>query len=384
MHLCFAFAHRRRPWFHGASWIRIGALVLATTVALPAQDVPPKRLTRLSRGVNLAHWFWWAQEKEAEHKILRTKYVADDFAQMRASGIRFIRLTIDPTLFFDEANPAQLKPEFLPDLDAALDLMNRHDLAVIVAPFPNKEFRARFDQDDALVQKFTAFWQALARHLAPRSPDDIVLEVMNEPSHHMTPQRWESIQAGLLAAMRAGAPNDTLIANSNQGGGGTELPPLTPFADRNIVYDFHFYDLHAFTHQGVGPGKPGQAEIHGLLYPVDAANKAQAGVGVSATAKKLLAEYNCNRAVFAASIGQTAAWAQRNHVAVICDEMGVNTLAPAESRCRWFSDVRQILEGDHIGWAVWDYDSDGFGVAHPDHGHRIPDPAAFQALGLKP
>jgi len=359
-------------------------LVWLTSLLLPAEGIPADRLVRLSRGVNLAHWFWWMQGKDAEHKILRTKYSAGDFAQMRAAGIRYIRLTIDPALYFDEKNPGQLKAEFLPDLDAALDLMSAHDLAVIVAPFPNKEFRSRFDKDDVLVQDFTIFWQALARHLAKRSPDYLFLEVMNEPSHNMSPARWESIQGRLLDAMRAGAPTLTLIANSNQGGGGSELPPLKPYADPNIVYDFHFYDLHTFTHQGLGAGKPGISEIHGLNYPADEANKAHVAQGLSATAHRFLADYNSSRAVFAASIGETASWAQRNHVTVICDEMGVNTGAPAESRCRWFKDVRQILEGDHIGWAIWDYDSDGFGIAHPDHGQRIPDSAAYQALGLTP
>ena len=52
---------------------------------------------------------------------------------------------------------------------------------------------------------------------------------------------------------------------------------MHPLADGNVIYNFHFYDPHEFTHQGAGWGEPWWSYTHGIPYP--AYGKHDAGVG---------------------------------------------------------------------------------------------------------
>src|SRR6266511_4738400 len=62
--------------------------------------------------------------------------------------------------------------------------------------------------------------------------------------------RGFGIQGKLITAIRAGAPQHTIIASGHRWSGPYELLFLEPYADRNIIYNFHFYEPFAFTHQG--------------------------------------------------------------------------------------------------------------------------------------
>jgi hypothetical protein len=83
-------------------------------------------------------------------------------------------------------------------------------------------------------------------------------------------------------------------------------------------------------------------------------------------------------------VDEAAAWAQSNHVPLICNEFGVyRNHADAASRINWIRDMRTALEADGIGWTMWDYRG-GFGVVWKEDGQPAKvDPAVVEALGLK-
>jgi endoglucanase len=54
--------------------------------------------------------------------------------------------------------------------------------------------------------------------------------------------------------------------------------------------------------------------------------------------------------------------------------------AKPEHREAWIKDMRESLEGDGIGWAMWDYRG-GFAVREED---GTLDAGLLRALGLKP
>jgi hypothetical protein len=350
----------------------------------PSNTLPAARAAWLKKGVNITRWLWWAQNNPGYHQHIASIYDKQDLALLHSLGIRHIRLTLDPTLYFNASQPQQLRTDYLEDLDHVISLIVSQDLAVIVAPFPNKEFKAKLDDEEGGMAKFALFWEALAKHLSSTDPNRVFLEVMNEPSHKHSPEWWAASQKQILDAMRRGAPEHTLIANSNQGSDGTELINLVPFDDPNIIYNFHFYEPHTFTHQGIMPPISGINQIKELAYPVDPENKAKVGALVTnGEGKKHLAQYDATAQTLTANIVQTADWARRHHVTVTCNEFGVNNGAPRESCLRWLSDVRKALEQNDIGWALWDYSGDAFGMAHPNiPGQRIPDPEYVKALGL--
>ena len=109
-------------------------------------------------------------------------------------------------------------------------------------------------------------WRRLAAHYANRDPERVFFEIMNEPEVS-DPYRWAGIQARVAAAIREAAPHNTIIATGPNYSDILDLLTQHPLADGNVIYNFHFYDPHEFTHQGASWGAPWWSYEHGIPYP---------------------------------------------------------------------------------------------------------------------
>src|SRR5450755_1525610 len=100
------------------------ALCALLTLAGPAHaQVPSGRITALSRGVNLSHWFSQIPRNKGaySHEWFSSYDRPEDFALIANAGFTHVRYPVEFEMFLDEANPDVLRGEFLPDFDAALD-----------------------------------------------------------------------------------------------------------------------------------------------------------------------------------------------------------------------------------------------------------------------
>lgn len=364
-------------------------LALLFCAAVPARaEVAPGRLAALSRGVNLSHWFSQipAHGGSYTHEWFASYDKPEDFELIAKAGFTHVRFPVEFEMFLDEDHPEALKPEFLPDFDAALDHILASGLSVIVDWHAREDTKNRLRTDDTLALKAAALWGAMANHLAARNPDRVFLETMNEPAGKMDLDRWTSVQDGLIRAMRAGAPKNTIIVTSNRWSGVDELAAFKPIDDDNVVYNFHFYEPMAMTHQGASWAGSAEKALSGVVYPVDPASKAKQLLALTdPDAKKDLERYHATRDWVAARLAPAFAWGKAHGVPLTCNEFGVYTkVSPPDSRYRWIRDVREICEGNGAGWTMWDY-AGGFEVAKTDpSGKRTMDPKCLSALGLQP
>lgn len=353
--------------------------------AVSSASVDPIRLSRLSSGINLSHWY--SQHPLVNgaysHEWLRTYDRPADFALLARAGFRHVRWPVEFEMFLDETKPGELRPEYLADFDAALDQILGAGLAVIVDWHARESTKDRLKTDDRLVEACIATWGAMARHLASRDPDRVFLEIMNEPAGGMSAERWFAIQDRLFAAIRAAAPHHTIVVAGARWSGIDELRRLKPFDDTNVVYNFHFYEPMVFTHQTAAWPQMGLEPVKGLRYPMDPANRDAllAAIG-NGKGRKYVAEYQADRAWIVQRLDQAAEWGHRYGVPVTCNEFGVyRVAAPPADRYAWLRDVRAELEAKHIGWTMWDY-AGGFGVTHDEvPGHRSLDAKCLEALG---
>jgi endoglucanase len=361
----------------------------AGTVGRVGTTVSEERAARLSRGVNLNDWFTHAAADSARLDVDSGFTTRDDLRKIRALGFRHVRLPVAPEPMFDEGNPDRIEGPRLAALDRALDAIVAESLAVIVDLHPAQggTFKRRLADDDAHVRAVARFWRALARHLSTRDPELVFLEVMNE-SEVKDRARWAAVQRTLIAAMREGAPRHTLIATGARWGSVKDLALLEPLADRNVVYDFHFYDPYEFTHQGATWAVDRWAQLRSLPYPSSVERVVPTLGMIGTTSAKMTAlSYGTkgwDADMLAERLAAVSGWAERYGVRVMCGEFGaLRQAAPPADRVRWLRDVRTLLERDSIGWSVWDYASAGFGLVDPRSGAaRRPDPAVMQALGL--
>lgn len=358
---------------------------LAAAQAAPVSGVPAARLAHLRHGINLSGWFAQVYDPQGYTQAhLQSWVTPSDMALIKSMGFDYVRLSVNPKPLFNERQPEKIPSAYLGYLDTAIKMALDHGLAVVIDIHPDSAFKASL-KDDTSVQEFTDFWRALAAHYSSWDPDLIFLEIMNEPEMQ-DPYRWLGIETKVVAAIRAAAPQHTIIAAGAGWSNDDDLVFLEPLRDSNVIYNFHFYEPHIFTHQGATWGTYYWHWLKDLHYPSSIENSEKVAEEVQDPVDRLnVIRYgfdHWNSARMNGEIKQAADWASRNHVPLICNEFGVFRNAHPEDRARWISDVRSAFEHYGIGWAMWDYDGN-FGVVTKTNGQITPDEPTLHALGLK-
>lgn len=343
------------------------------------------RFGRLRRGINLSHWFSQAANYSKTH--LDTHTTAQDIALIKSMGFDHVRFPIEPApLLADTPDPSVLNTTYLQYVDSALDMILATGLAVIIDIHPSDEFKLRMNRDERGVEGFAKFWRAFATHLSRRDPEFVFLETINEPMVE-DGYRWYGIQGKLIAAIRAGAPNHTIIAGGHRWSGLYEMLFLEPYADANVIYNFHFYEPFAFTHQGATWAGPNLPFYKNVPYP----SSPEAVRPVLDTVQDEPAKYNLlrygednwNAGRIERELGLAAAWAAKHHVYITCNEFGAfRKVAKPADRVAWLHDMRMALEKHGIGWTMWDY-AGGFAVVNKSNGLAQREPELLKALGLQ-
>jgi aryl-phospho-beta-D-glucosidase BglC (GH1 family) len=261
-----------------------------------------------------------------------------------------------------------------------------HGLAVVIDIHPDSDFKAKLAHDD-FVEEFRDYWRALAQHYSTYDPERVFFEILNEPEVSDR-YRWYGIQARLAAAIREGAPRHTIIAAGALWSADDQLLFLEPLRDPNVIYNFHFYEPHIFTHQGATWGINYWHFLKDLPYPSDPESvKAATALEPEALNRLYVVRYGLDRwnaERIDGEISQVDAWAKARGVPVVCNEFGVyRKNSDPKDRAAWIRDVRSALEKHGMGWTMWDY-SGGFGVVTKKPGEKAaPDENTIKALGLK-
>lgn len=379
---------------------------LALIAAVPARAAADPTV-RLRRGLNLHHllnWpdtvprdggrdYLWPPFQGARHRI------ADgELAALRAMGFDFLRVTLDPALVMS-ADAARW-PALGAHVGALVGRLVEAGFAVIldlhpvaVQPALGPEVLVR---DPEVFARYANAVGRVAALVAPL-PGAVALELMNEPR---VPEavRWQGMLETLHAGARARAPHLPLVLTGSPWSDAAALVRLdpAPFRGSAVLYTFHAYEPHAYTHQGA-PGDEASA-IAGLVWPVDRGGVA-AVEAVSLERATLSGDLGRTRRVLERlardphgpdSLGRAfasvAVWARAAGIAperVVLGEFGCVETAhgmAVPGRLAWLAAVRRAAEAQGFPWAYWAYRGEG-GMALADASGAV-DPALRAALGL--
>ncbi len=377
---------------HSGGFVKHLSIILLLAIGLHAQTAPNSasvaaaRLDHLRRGINASEWFAQVYDPKGYTKEhLQTWTTAEDIALIKSMGFDHVRLSVNPQPIFRIRQADQIPAEYLGYLDDAIKMILSKNLAVIIDIHPDSDFKARLANENDFVEQFSDYWRALAKHYSTLDPNLVFFEILNEPELHDR-YRWAGIQAKLAQAIREGAPQHTIIAAGAAWSADDELLFLDPLRDPNVIYNFHFYEPHIFTHQGATWGVNYWHFLHGLPYPSTPENVIKAAdLEPEAINRMPVIRYGMDRwgaARVEGEINQVGEWAKRWNVPVTCNEFGVFHFGPdPKDRAAWLTDVRTSLERHGFGWTMWDY-SGGFGVVSKKAGKAVPDEMTLRALGL--
>ena len=338
----------------------------------PLKEVPAIRLERLSRGVNLGHWFAQTEISSAQ---MKNRFSQKDMDFLSSSGFKHVRLSVNEEVVYDKDNPSEIKTKYLSELDKAISDLIEADVAVIFDFHPNDSFKDEVVKDIVFANSVKIFWGAMAKYLTKYDADMLYLEVMNEPMA-VNASEWYDIQKTWVPVIRRNAPEHTIILDGNLRTTENNWNDVEAFilqekvSDPNVVYNFHFYMPMAFTHQAATWGWEALRFFEGLIYPPKESNVNSLKTTILNQEALWGLDNYLNDAWDADKIAnvldKAAKWAEDNNAHITCNEFGVyDWKTPKESRLTYMSDVREILEKHDIGWSIWEYD-DGFGVVQRD------------------
>ena len=344
------------------------------------------RLAHIRHGINLSEWFAQVYDPKGYTKEHFQNWNTEaDIALIKSAGFDHVRLSVNPQPMMDAAQRRDGMAEYFTYLDAAVKMILDAGLAVEIDMHPDSDLKARLSEDD-FVQRFADFWSTVAKHYSSWDQDRVFFEILNEPEMRDA-YRWYGVEAKLAAAIRQAAPAHTIIAAGARWDDDDDMIFLELLPDPNVIYVFHFYEPHIFTHQGATWGAYYWHWLKGLHYPSAPENAAQVATLVPEARDRMqvirYGQDHWNPSRIEAEINQAADWAERRGVPLICNEFGVyRTYSDSKDRAAWIKDVRSSLERHNIGWAMWDY-SGGFGVVTKEGGKATLDEVTVQALGLK-
>jgi len=315
-----------------------------------------------SRGVNFSQWF----ETSSAQSIQFTRYIEQDFINVKSMGADVIRLPIRMHSMTGGAPEYVFDPLLLKFLDTAVGWAEKHQLYIIIDNHSFDPVAPTADDIDGILLKV---WAQIARRYKDRSKY-VIYEILNEP-HGISDSRWGEIQGMAIDTIRKIDSTHTIIVGGTDYNSINKLSSIPEYSDPNLIYTFHFYDPHLFTHQGASWGEPSLASLAGVPFPADIRRMPKTPDDLIGTwVEGALRNYK-NDAAFsklAASFDKTVAFSKERNAPVFCGEFGVYMIqSPAKDRVIWYEIITGMLERRKIARTSWDYFG-GFGIFNSQTG----------------
>lgn len=258
----------------------------------------------------------------------REVYTEADFEDLAATGANVVRVPIQMR------KCRGCERYDLPEADLryaqrVLERGQRHGLRVVVVLLPTPWGNdTDYWDNPALKADIVRKWGQVAGRLKGY-PALQAYDLINEPvvpgvlALRSPQSRWRELAAAIAAELRAADPETPLMIEPVPWGLPSGLRDTVPLDLPGLVYSFHFYEPHAFTHQGL-PGHP-----DAMVYPGNGWDKARLSQALDDARR------------FAAS----------HRLPLFVGEFACVRWAPEGSCPRWLADALALFEAERWGWA---------------------------------
>lgn len=180
-------------------------------------------------------------------------------------------------------------------------------------------------------ERFLAIWRQIAFDQQD-APGQLIFEPLNEP--HGDSWRGDvltRLQADVISVIRETNPRRLIVLGPGNWQNIDALRDWTMPRGAYLAASVHYYEPHAFTHQGaewLGANAPTFGRTWGTREDIAAVER---------------------------HIAQAARWGMERGVTMQLGEFGVNRALPVAQRALWTRTVREACEAYSIGWCAWDF-----------------------------
>jgi endoglucanase len=245
----------------------------------------------------------------------------------------------------------------LVECDRALDACDKYGIKVLVDLHTPPGGRAeggvcRMFQEQRYQDKLIEVWDRIARRYRERQVV-YAYDLLNEAVEGIVADGlldWRDLATKATRTIRAVDPCKPVVFEPSPWGGPDGFDFLEPLDLDRVIYSFHMYRPHSFTHQGVSNNRVGisyPGRIDGQFWDKEALREA---------------------------MRPAIEFQQAYNVHIYVGEFSAIRWAPGDSAYNYLRDVIDLLE--HYGWD-WSYHAfrewDGWSVEHgPDRTDRRP------------
>jgi len=144
-----------------------------------------------------------------------------------------------------------------------------------------------------------------------------------------TPEIWKNTIENIISIIRKNDKERYVYVTSGPGGSGNDFSSFKPLNDKYIIYGFHFYKPHAYTHQGI------QGRKNDVTYPGSINLRIWDQQKLEQTMKPIINFKN------------------KYQVPILVGEFSV--VNGAKGELKYLSDALEIFEQHGFGWTYWCY-----------------------------
>ena len=294
------------------------------------------------KGVNLGGWM---SQCDYSPERLDNFITEPDFARIAGWGFDHVRLPVDYDVI--QNRDGSMKPDGLERVDNALALCRKYSLNMVLDLHKTQGFSfdageredGFFDSSDQQ-EKYYAVWDCFARRYGDQH-EHVIFDLLNEVTEEEYLPHWKRISRECLDRIRANAPETYVLLGSYRWNSAQTIPELDAPYDDHVIYNFHFYEPHEFTHQGAYWEAP-YRDISG---------------------RYTYAESGASPSYFEEFLAPALEKAAKEGCELYCGEYGVIDVVPPEEAVKWFRDLHQVFERHGIGRCLWSYKQMDFGLS---------------------
>ncbi len=292
----------------------------------------------------------------------------DDIAYIASLGMDHVRLGFDQIVL--EESPYTYRAGIIKILHDFVDWCNQYSMRPVlnmhkaIGNYCDILEEKGLMQTPELQERFISLWTMLEDEFS--SSSDVAFELLNEVVNS-TADEWNSLAARTISAIREKNAERIIIIGGIEWNTPPGLDELNVYDDENVIYTFHSYAPHEFTHQ---QGVLQRDQIYynrKMPYPTDDIERYRdfcrvvygnnsAYQGFSRMDIEYLRSYLAPAKRFADAHPDKCLW---------CGEFGTIRHANITWRENWMRDMITILKEWDIPYCVWNY------LSTPNDGNRF-------------
>jgi endoglucanase len=316
--------------FHPGLWMFL-LLLPATAADSSGNNIEGSKAFVRNRSIGRGMNFGNALEAPKEGEWGLT--IQESYIQAVAdAGFDSVRLPICWPAHVSGPSPGWINDNFLRRVDIIVDWCLKRKLAVIITIH---HFNKLYEEPEYEVwrKQFFSIWRQLTAHYSNYSHEKMFFEVLNEPHDNLTSEKWNALIPEILAVVRAGDKDRTVIIDAADYAYHGAIEKLAiPDGERNVIVSVRYYLPYEFTHQGA--------------HWVEGSDK-WLGKTWSGNAEEL--------AVVNADLKLVKDWSVKNNRPVTIGEFGSIVFADNQSRVTWTKSVRKKFETNGFSWCYFDF-----------------------------